>query len=115
MRPEELETLQALTHQATLAFQLTRLAEAAKQAVITREQEQAAQERAAELAKANDALKRSLTSLAMNQSLEHFLGNVLMSLAEQFGSTPAEYWSHSNNEIAYIEMMAREGNVYVQD
>jgi hypothetical protein len=52
---------------------------------------QAEQERAAELVKANDALKRSLNSLATDQSLDRFLGNGLIALATQFNSTTAKY------------------------
>jgi hypothetical protein len=48
----EFEFFQALAQQATLAIQLTQLAEEAKQVEIAREQKKAAQERAAELAMA---------------------------------------------------------------
>ena len=52
------ETVQALGHQVSLALETLRLAEEAKQAAITREQEQAAQERAAELERVNEALRQ---------------------------------------------------------
>ncbi|MBD3887131.1 GAF domain-containing protein [Phormidium tenue FACHB-886] len=86
------ETVQALAHQASLALEIKRLAAQATQAtvaklneVIAREQEKAAQDRAAELAKANDALKRSLTLLADEPSLDKFLGYVLQTIADQLG------------------------------
>ncbi|NJL20033.1 MAG: GAF domain-containing protein [Leptolyngbyaceae cyanobacterium SM1_3_5] len=64
-QPEELELAQALAYQATLALQLIRLAEEARQTAVAklnevsaREQEQAAQERATELEKANETLRQ---------------------------------------------------------
>jgi PAS domain S-box-containing protein len=62
---EQAASIEALANQATLAIQVTQLAEEAKQAalaklneVIAREQEIAAQERAAELEKANETLQQ---------------------------------------------------------
>lgn len=54
---QQIELTYALAQQVTLAIQLTRLAEEAKQTAIAREQEKSAQERVAELAQANDVLK----------------------------------------------------------
>jgi PAS domain S-box-containing protein len=112
---QQIELAQALAHQATLAVRLTQLTEEVKQTAIAREQEKAAQERAAELAKANEALKRSLSSLAADQSLDRFLENVMVSLAGQFNSTTAEYWSHPDGETAYLKMLIWEGQLYTHD
>ena len=109
-QPEIVEYLTTLANQATLALELTQLAEEAKQAAIAKEQEKAAQERVAELAKANEALKRSLDSLASEPSLEKFLGQVLGAIAEQFDSPLAEYWYHPE-DIAYIRMMSWQGRI----
>ncbi len=81
--PEKLEMARALAQQVTLALELQRLAEDAKQAVIAKEQEKAAQERADELAKANNALKRNLDSLATQPELEAFLQSVVNEAAAQ--------------------------------
>jgi signal transduction histidine kinase len=54
-----LDQVQALVQQATLALQLARLANAESKAAISREHEKAASEHAAELAKANDVMKRT--------------------------------------------------------
>lgn len=54
-----LDQVQALVQQATLAMQLARLANAESKAEISRKQEKAASEQAAELAKANDVMKRT--------------------------------------------------------
>jgi signal transduction histidine kinase len=79
------ETVQALAHQASLALESQRLAERAKLAAIAQEQERAASERAAELAKANEALKRSLTMLALEPSLDKLLGYVLQAISDSLG------------------------------
>ncbi|MBD2463522.1 GAF domain-containing protein [Oscillatoria sp. FACHB-1407] len=96
------ELLYALAQQAALSIQLTRLAEEAKQAAIAREQEKSAQERAAELAKANEALKRSVDVLATQTDLNQFIGHVLRLAAEQFDAPLAEYWETTDPNIGRI-------------
>uniref|UniRef100_UPI0016830CA2 GAF domain-containing protein n=1 Tax=Oscillatoria sp. FACHB-1407 TaxID=2692847 RepID=UPI0016830CA2 len=88
--PEKIELVQSLAHQATLALELTRLAEEAKQAAIAREQEKAAQERAAELVKANEALKRSLNQLANDRNLESFLERILQEAIQTLDGAAAQ-------------------------
>ena len=105
---------QALSHQTALAIQLTHLAEEAKSSAIAKEQEKAAIERAAKLAKANDALKKSLDSLATEPSLDKFLGQVLTAIAEQFQSPLTEYWYHSS-DTAYVGTICWQGRVYKRD
>jgi GAF domain-containing protein len=68
--PRDLELAQALAHQATLAMHLTRLAEQARQTAVLQERERAAQERAAELARANQALLQTLDALAGKPELD---------------------------------------------
>lgn len=111
--PEEVELAQALAHQITLAVNTTRLAEAAKQAAIHREKERAAQERAAELARINHALRleieerqraellaqgqlqalnHTLQTFAHEPELDRFLGYVLCALTEQLGEQSGTIW-----------------------
>ncbi|MBD0334079.1 MAG: GAF domain-containing protein [Cyanobacteria bacterium Co-bin13] len=59
LTPGQTELIQALANQMALALELTRLAEAAKQAAIAREQEKAAQDRATELEQVNTQLQQS--------------------------------------------------------
>ncbi|MEO0707089.1 MAG: GAF domain-containing protein [Cyanobacteria bacterium J06649_5] len=80
---EQLEFIQSLTNQATLSIHLTRLAEEAKQTAILQEQEKAARDRAAQLTRANQALKRSLDLLAQQPELEAFLQGVVNEAAAQ--------------------------------
>lgn len=100
----EFEFFQALAQQATLAIQLTYLAEQARQAAIAQEQEKAAQERAAELAKANDALKRSLDALATDPDLNCFLGHVLKVMAQELDAPVVEHWVDASSNIAYLNL-----------
>ncbi len=86
---EERELIIALANQASLAILLIRLAEAAKQAAIAREQEKAAIVRATQLAKANKALKRNLDSLATQPELEAFLQSVVNEAAAQTSAANA--------------------------
>lgn len=81
---------------------------------LVEERTEVAQEHAAELTKANEALKRSLDSLASEPSLDKFLGQVLTAIAEQFNSLLAEYWYHPEN-TAYIGMMSWQGRIYNRD
>ncbi|XGV94758.1 MAG: GAF domain-containing protein [Leptolyngbya sp. BL-A-14] len=108
--PEQLELAEALAQQATLAVQLTRLAEEAKQTAIAREQEKAAQERAAELAKANEALQESLSKLADEPELEKFLGHVLTVCAERLGAIGAGIWQMEEN-TGYLIASYEDGKV----
>jgi signal transduction histidine kinase/PAS domain-containing protein len=101
------ETVQALAHQASLALESQRLAERAKLAAIAQEQERAASERAAELAKANDALKRSIAHLISTDSLRSFLVAVLQEAIQACDAVSAAVFvynqlSHNLQNIALI-------------
>lgn len=91
------ETVATLATQVGLALELTQLAEEAKQAAIAREQEKAASERAAELAKANDALKRTISKLAEEPQLDAFLCNVMTAAAEQVGACSSALFVYDEN------------------
>ncbi len=83
----------------------------AAEAAIPEEQERAAQERLAELAKANKALKQSLDLLATEPELDKILGHVLGAIANQFQSPLAEYWYHPEGNVAYVSMMSWLGQI----
>lgn len=65
------------------------LARQIQQTAFAREQEKAARSRAAELAKANDALKRSVAHLTTTDSLQSFLVAVLQESIEASGAVTA--------------------------
>jgi signal transduction histidine kinase len=78
---DRLALAQAMAHQVTLALELTRLGEEARQAAVAREQERAARDRAAELAAAAHALRRTAAALAEKPELGTFLQQVLTEAA----------------------------------
>ncbi len=92
--PERIRLIQTLANQATLAIQLTRLSEEAKQTAIAREQERAARERADELATANAALSRSIGQLTSVSKLGCFLDNVLIEAVQASGAVSGAIFLH---------------------
>ncbi len=72
-----LELFQLLCRQLTLALELRQLADERQAATVARERERAAEERAAELAKANAALRRGVERLAGEQHIGAILGAFL--------------------------------------
>jgi signal transduction histidine kinase len=81
---EALELAHALAQQVTVALELTRRAQQAKQAAIAVEREKLANEEASKLAKTNAALKQSLQALAQDPDLNSFFGHLLVEMARQF-------------------------------
>lgn len=71
------ETVMALAQQLVLALELARLAKASQESAVRRERENASLERAAELAKANQALRSVNAKLTSDLDLKQFLGFVL--------------------------------------
>jgi signal transduction histidine kinase len=82
----QIELVKALTQQATLALHITRLAEQAKDTAIVREQEAAARQQAAELARANAVLRGTLDRLASEEAPDGFLAHVLSEIVRQSGA-----------------------------
>ncbi|MBC8093230.1 MAG: GAF domain-containing protein, partial [Pseudonocardia sp.] len=75
------ELTQALAQHATLALELSRLADASRDAAIAREREAAAEGRAVELTKANEVLRGSIAALARAPALDRVLGELLQQAA----------------------------------
>jgi signal transduction histidine kinase len=73
--------IEAVAGQATIALRMLDLGEQARQAAIAREREAAAVQRAAQLAKANSALSRSMVGLSksadFDQALDAVLGEIV--------------------------------------
>ncbi|MEM8714916.1 MAG: GAF domain-containing protein [Cyanobacteria bacterium P01_G01_bin.4] len=105
---EQLEFMQALVNQAIIAIQLTRLAEEAKQSAILQEQEKAAQERAAQLTRSNQALKRSIDSLAQQPELQAFLQRVVNEAVEQTGAVNGHLFLYDSSAKTYSLHIATE-------
>ncbi|MBW4642065.1 MAG: GAF domain-containing protein [Goleter apudmare HA4340-LM2] len=112
LNPEEFELAQALAHQATLAIQLTRLAEAAKQAAILQEQEKAATEQIAELVRANESLKGCVNRLADQPDLETFWEHILLEASAQAKSYAAALFLYNeSSNTSLMKRYVREGKV----
>lgn len=79
--------LEATAYQSAIALHLNRLAEAAKQTAISREQEKAAQQRAMELTRANTLLRNSLGRLSTDPDLKDVLGHLLVEVTRYAGAT----------------------------
>jgi len=82
----QLELVKAFAQQATLALHITELGEQAKETAIAREQERAAEERAAETARASAALQQSVEQLAKLTDVRPFVGEVLKSIVQHAGA-----------------------------
>jgi GAF domain-containing protein len=90
----QVELLRALAEQTTVAVELSRLAEEAKEAAAAKEREAATRQRAAELAKANEALSRSINGLTSFQDLQSFLTSVLREAIAASGSVSGAVFVH---------------------
>lgn len=110
---EELELTQALAHQATLAIQLLRMAEQAKQAAIAREQEKASQQQLTELARANESLRICVNRLADELDSETFLEHLLLEASAQINSYAAALFLYqdSSHNFRIMKRYVREGQV----
>ncbi|AXC13852.1 Sensor histidine kinase [Acidisarcina polymorpha] len=89
------ETISALSTQVGLALEFQRISAQVEQAAIAREQEKAAQQRVAELVKANAALKDSVHAVAQSADFDQSLSEVVLRIADSAG--------------------AKEGHLYIYD
>lgn len=109
---EELEFAQALAQLVTLALELARFAEQAKQTALVVEKERAARERAAELAKANEALLKCLDALALVPELDEFLGQVMIAITRQLGATSSALrWRNHQQNCLTLDSVFQDGRV----
>jgi signal transduction histidine kinase len=109
---EELEFAQALAQQVTLALELARLAEQTKQSALVIERELAARERAAELAKANEALLECLDALASVPELDEFLGQVMAATTRQLSASSSALFLRKDDEnFLTLDLVFHDGDV----
>lgn len=86
---DELELVQAIAHQGTLAVELTRLAEATRAAAVAREREAAAEERAVELARLNAALREGVAAVAGSADFRQSLAEIVLRITQAAGARVA--------------------------
>jgi PAS domain S-box-containing protein len=84
----------------------------AMQASLAREREMLAQQRAAELAKANEALRECLDALAAVPELDDFLGQVMAAITRQLGaSSSALRVTDFERKTLTLELLFQDGRV----
>ena len=109
---EDLAFAQSLAQQATLALELARLAEQAKQTALAVEREKAARERAAELTKANEALRGCLDALASVPELDEFLGQVMGAMTRQLGAASSVLRLRNfEKNVLTLDLVFQDGRV----
>jgi PAS domain S-box-containing protein len=135
--PEEVELAQTLAHQATLAIQLTRLAQKERESARRqrRDLEERVRERTAELHHAvsalheevierqraervsrgqTEALARTLDLLAAEPDLDTFLGHVLSTITQQLDAPASTFWFYDPKRHAFdLHMSCDEGRISV--
>ncbi len=112
LRPAEIELAQALAQQASLAVHLTHLAQRSRQVAILEERNLAATGRAAELARANQALKQTLDVLANDPEIDEVLGHVLTVITQVLEGTVSTLWLRDrDDETAKLHLLFRDGHL----
>ncbi|MEM9136585.1 MAG: GAF domain-containing protein [Cyanobacteria bacterium P01_F01_bin.42] len=112
---EQLEFMRALSNQMIVAIQLTRLADEAQQTAVLQEQQKATQDRAAELARTNEAIAQGLSTLVATPKLDQFLGTIVSEMARQLNAGKVHLFlydqeSHTLNQRVVVQ----DGQVYLR-
>jgi signal transduction histidine kinase len=108
----EIELAQALAQQASLAVQLTHLAERSRKVAILEERSLAATDQAAELARANQALKQTLDVLATEPEMNAVLGHVLTVITHVLGGSVSTLWLRDQDaETAKLHLVFQDGRL----
>jgi signal transduction histidine kinase len=109
---EAVELAQTFGLHATLAFQLTTMAEQSKQIAIAKEQAQFARQQAAELGKANEALRGFLDALASVPELDEFLGQVMGAMTRQLGAASSVLRLRDfERDVLTLDLVFQDGRV----
>jgi predicted ATPase/signal transduction histidine kinase len=118
---KRLALLQLLASQATISLEHARLYAEAKraeelQAVMARERETFAQQRVAQLAKANLALRGLLDELASVPQLDEFIGQVMAAITGQLGAASSTLsLFRSEDQTVTLELIYQGGRVRSPD
>ena len=73
---------------------------------------EAAKQRVAELKRADEALRKTMTALAEDADLSSVVAKLLMTAGEQLEAPVVEYWVHESDTVARLVMSCREGRIY---
>ena len=108
----EIELAQALAQQASLAVQLTHLAERSRKVAILEERSLAATDHASELARANQALKQTLDILATEPEMNAVLGHVLTAITQVLEGSASSLWLRDRDaETAKLHLVFKDGHL----
>ena len=108
----EIELAQALAQQASLAVQLTHLGECSRQVAVLEERNLATTDRAAELARANRALKQTLDVLATEPEMNDVLGHVLTVITQVLEGSVSTLWLRDrDSETAKLHLLYKDGHL----
>lgn len=100
-------TIAALAQQLVLALRITRLAEESKASAVVREREVAARERAAELVKANHALRSSVDDLVTQTTTDGILTSLLKQAVDISGASSGAILKRvAGSEFEYVTIYA---------
>lgn len=114
--PQEVRFAESLSAQLAMAMLAKDLAtkaqERAIETVIAREREQAAQHRAAELARANATVSRSLAAVSQSTDFDDTLERVFLEIAREANAAAAQLYLHDSvaNTLASILWLDEDGN-----
>ncbi|MEM9091844.1 MAG: GAF domain-containing protein [Cyanobacteria bacterium P01_F01_bin.53] len=98
------------------AIQRDQILHAREQAekAILEEREQAARDRAAELAKTNEAIGKTLTTLASSPELDQFLGTILAEMAQQVEACKVHLFLYDEPTDTLTQRVAvQSGRIYI--
>jgi PAS domain S-box-containing protein len=110
--PGEIELAQALAQQASLAVHLTHLGERSRRVAVLEERNLAATDRAAELARANQALKQTLDLLAAEPDMNEVLGHVLTVITQVLEGSVSTLWLRDqDSETVKLHLVYRNGSL----
>ncbi|MEO0948783.1 MAG: GAF domain-containing sensor histidine kinase, partial [Cyanobacteria bacterium J06641_5] len=89
-------------------------AQAERNALLEREREKAARARVAELARTNEAISKTLTTLAASPELDLFLGHILAEMAQKLGACKAHLFLYDRLANTLTQRVTvQDGRVYL--
>jgi signal transduction histidine kinase len=114
-QPDEAELAHALANQAVLALELTRLTEEVQQVAIVQQREQAAQDRASELSRANEILSGSLGYLSTNPDFNDVLGHLLAEAVRYSRAATGHLLLYDATQHSFtLTVRCRDGHIFWQ-
>jgi signal transduction histidine kinase len=111
LKPSDKPFIEAIARQTAIAIRMADLAEEARLATVSREREHAARQRAAELARANDAMQATIDALGALTDLDQFVPAALRVAAKAFGSEQAHFYVHPPGAPTQLRYWLRGGRV----